>query len=99
MILLYNGHVISGRPEEIKEFLILTSPTTVGGSINSSNLGCELIPDCEAYYQGKPISMLDDDTLRDAMYEAHLDKLCDVENMTRDEMLSFIQKYCNLNLK
>lgn len=99
MVLFYNGHIISGRPEEINEFLTLVTPTTVSGSANSLNSGCQIISDCEAYYQGKPISILDDDTLREAMYEAHLDKLCDVETMTRDEMLSFIQKYCNLNLK
>lgn len=98
MILIYNGHVISGRPEEIKEFLMLMTPTTVGGGINSSNLGCELTPDYVGYYQGHPISTLDDDTLREAMYAAHLDKMYDVENMTRDEMLNVIQQYCS-NIK
>ena len=98
MILIYNGHVISGRPEEIKEFLMLTAPTTVGGGINSSNLGCEFTPDYVGYYHGHPISTLDDDALREAMYAAHLDKMYDVENMTRDEMLNVIQQYCS-NLK
>ena len=97
MVLFYNGHVISGRPEEIREFLILMSPTTVGGSINSSNFSCEPTPDYEGYYQGHPVSTLDEDALREAMYAAHLDKLCDVETMTRDEMLNFIQQYCYLH--
>ena len=34
MILNWNGHIITGTPQEIDEFLKLNQPTVVGGSLN-----------------------------------------------------------------
>lgn len=45
------------------------------------------------FYHGKSIYDLNEDELREAMAYERLDKLCDIETMTREEMIKFLDAY------
>lgn len=45
------------------------------------------------YYNGKPLFDCTEDELREAMWNEHLDKLCDVETMNKAEMIHFIEAW------
>ena len=101
MTILYEGYTISGTPSEIKEFLMLMTTTTVDHTdINSYINGIDLKLSAkdynaceEVYWHGKSIYDCSEDELREAMTYEHLDRLCDTEIMTREEMIRFIDAY------
>lgn len=106
MNLYYEGHRLSGTPAEIAEFIKLITPVSITATMSDKeleqyfphvdNIETITVPNNNnytLYFRGKSIYDMDAGELREAMAYEHLDKLCDIETMTREEMIKFLDSY------